>query len=67
MKQFSASVSEAVQKDHYQSASLNILDRTVSKKLNFVRDSLSEKQRVIQSSIDFFSNYEKVSSIVCPL
>lgn len=62
---FASSVSECLQKRHYQSASLNVLNRTVTEKMIFVKDTLTARQRVVQSSVELFSNYDKVHLYTC--
>ena len=36
------------------------LNRTLSEKDRFVKDSIRKRQRIVHSSMDFFLNYEKV-------
>lgn len=54
------SIADCVKKNCYQSASLNILSRSLSEKLALVKRNMLERQRVVKSAFEFHSNYDKV-------
>jgi hypothetical protein len=62
IEMFTNSVTDCVNRHHYQSVSLTLLNRSLSEKLSLIKKSMSKKQRVIKSSIEFHTNYNKINS-----
>uniref|UniRef100_A0A1X7TP97 Uncharacterized protein n=1 Tax=Amphimedon queenslandica TaxID=400682 RepID=A0A1X7TP97_AMPQE len=62
IEMFSSAVSECVSKGHYQSSSMTILNRTLIDKNRFVKENFVNRQRIVQFSIEFFTNYKKLLS-----
>lgn len=60
IEMFSSAVSQCVSKGHYQSSSMTILNRTLIDKNRFVKENFVNRQRIVQFSIEFFTNYKKV-------
>lgn len=54
------SIAECLDKKHYQSSSLSVLNRSLTEKVALVKRNLTERQKVVHSALEFHSNYDKV-------
>ena len=59
---FLKSVKDCTAAGHYQTATLNMLGRTISEKMRQFNKALKEKRVVVKGAVDFHSNYDKVAN-----
>ena len=54
------SIAECLDKKHYHSSSLSLLNRSLTEKVALVKRNLTERLKVVHSALEFHSNYDKV-------